>query len=58
MHKQARLPEIFDKILQNIPVLQFGSRTPPPPPNWNLGRSWHFEYFDFPDPPPTPQIEI
>ena len=30
MHQQARLPENFDQILQNTPVLQFGSRTPPP----------------------------
>ena len=29
MHQQARLPENFDQILQNTPVLQFGSRTPP-----------------------------
>ena len=29
MHQQARLPEIFDQILQNTPVLGFGSRTPP-----------------------------
>ena len=31
MHQQARLPEIFDQILQNTPVLEFGSRTLPPP---------------------------
>ena len=36
MHQQARLPkhmlpEIFDQILQNTPVLGFGSRTPPHP---------------------------
>ena len=23
-----------------------------PLPNWNVGRSWHFEYFDFPVHPP------
>ena len=28
MHKQARLPEIFDQILNNTPVPEFGSRTP------------------------------
>ena len=32
MYKQARLPEIFDQILKNTPALEFGSRTPPPPP--------------------------
>ena len=31
MHKQARLPEIFDQILQNTPVLET-----PPPPLWVL----------------------
>ena len=31
MHQPARLPEIFDQILQNTPDLEFGSRTPPPP---------------------------
>ena len=30
MHKQGRLTEIFDQIAQNTPVLEFGSRTPPP----------------------------
>ena len=30
MHKQARLPEFFDQILQNTPVMEFGSRTSPP----------------------------
>ena len=31
MHQPARLPEIFDQILQNTPVLEFGSKHPPPP---------------------------
>ena len=46
MHKQARLPEIFDQILQNTPVLEFGSITPPSPelifllsPNLTLPRT-------------------
>ena len=38
MRKQARLPEIFDQILNNTPVLEFGSRTPPPQ-NWNSSQS-------------------
>ena len=33
---QARFPEIFDQILQNTPVLEFGSRTPPPPPEMKI----------------------
>ena len=32
MYQPARLPEIFDQILQNTPVLEFGSRTHP----WKL----------------------
>ena len=31
MHQPARLPEIFDQILQNTPVLEFGSKHPPSP---------------------------
>ena len=48
----------------------FRPESPPPPPtskkNWNLGRSWHFEYFQFwvqstprvspYPPPPTPCV--
>ena len=30
MYQQARLPEIFDQIAQNTPVLEFGSEHPPP----------------------------
>ena len=30
MQRQARLPEFFDQIAQNTPVLEFGSRTPSP----------------------------
>ena len=32
MQRQARLPEIFDQIAQFTPDLEFGSRTPTPPP--------------------------
>ena len=32
MQRQARLPENFDQIAQFTPKLEFGSRTPPPPP--------------------------
>ena len=31
--RPARLPEFVDQIAQNTPVLEFGSRIPPPPPN-------------------------
>ena len=27
---------------------------PPPPENWNLGRSWDFEYFQLQNSPPPP----
>ena len=30
MHRQARLPEFFDQITQNTPVLEFGSEPPLP----------------------------
>ena len=30
MQRQARLPEIFDQIAQNTPVLEVGSEHPPP----------------------------
>ena len=56
MQRPARLPEFFDQIAQNIPVLEFGSR-PPPPENLNLGRSWHLG-FDFPEHPPPPPLKI
>ena len=58
MHWQARLPEIFDQIAQNTPVLEFQADLGtlsiltfqnPLPENLNLGRYWHFEYFYFPD---------
>ena len=35
-------------ILQRAPLWNFRSESPPPPKKtWNLGRSWHFEYFQF-----------
>ena len=39
MHQPARFPEIFDQILQNTPVLEFGSRHPPQMKNPNF-LSW------------------
>ena len=46
MHQPARLPENFDQILQNTPVLEFGSRTPSP-------KSWVqvWAYPEHPHPP-------
>ena len=31
-------------------------RIPPPPENWNLGRSWHYKTFQFQNTPPPPEI--
>ena len=28
MHRQARLPEIFEQIVQNTPILEFGNLVP------------------------------
>ena len=39
MQQPARLPEIFDQISVEHPVLEFGSRTSPPPDNWNCSQS-------------------
>ena len=47
-----RLPEFFDQIAQFTPVLEFGSEHPPPPENWNLGRSWQFGVWHFRTPLP------
>ena len=55
MHRQARLTEFFDQIAEFTPVLEFGSEhthTHMPPPNWNLGRSWHFGFWLSRTPPP------
>ena len=51
LHKQTRLPEMFDEILNNTPVLEFGSKTPPPPPIEIVPRVW-----PYPEPLP-PKIE-
>ena len=29
-----------------------------PPPNWNLGRSWHFEYVTLESPSPPPKLLV
>ena len=49
---QARFPEIFDQILQNTPVLEFGSRTPSPPHHRNeiLPRVQVWPYPEHPPP--------
>ena len=39
---------------QILALWVFDFRIPPPPQkNWNLGRSWHFEYLTSEYPPPT-----
>ena len=47
--------------IPRVPPLSEQSPAPPPSPeNWNLGRSWHFEFWlgrEFP-PPLPPKIEI
>ena len=48
MHEPAGVIENLVQILQNTP----------PPENWNLGRSWDFEYFQLQNTPPPPKIEI
>ena len=61
MHEPAGVVEILVQILQFTPILK---STPPPlseyplPPNWNLGRSWHFDFSVSEYPPPPPKIEI
>ena len=56
MHEPAGVVENLVQILQNTPILQDSFRIPPPPENFNLGRSWDFEYFQLQNPPP--KIEI
>ena len=59
MQRQARLPEIFDQIAQNIPVLEFGSGHPlhsPPPPKIEIRTDLGTLDFDFPEPPPPIEI--
>ena len=59
MHEPARVVEILVQILQNTPILKYSFRIPSPlppllpPENWNLGRSWHFDFSvsEYPPPP-------
>ena len=57
--ERLSVPEIFDQIAQNTPVLEFGSRTSPPPHKINLSlwvqiwpiqehpppRNWNSNFF-------------
>ena len=45
MHRQARLPEIFDQIAQNTLFWNLVQNPPPPLENLNLDRSWHFGFW-------------
>ena len=47
MHKQVSVHTV--NFWPNSP------EHPPPSENWNLGRSWHFEYLTSEYPPPTPE---
>ena len=40
----------------NSTVYPYSEEYPPPPENWNLGRSWHFDFSVSEYPPP--KIEI
>ena len=57
MHQPARLPEIFEQILQNTPVLEFGSRTPPPPTPPQNEIAARVQVRPYPEHPPPPQTE-
>ena len=48
-------PTLKMKIVRESKSESF--RIPPPPENWNLGRSWHFKTFQFQNTPPQ-KIEI
>ena len=54
MHQQAKLQEILDQILQNTPVLGFGSRTPPLPLKIEIWTDLGTLRLDFPEQHPTP----
>ena len=41
------LPPRKLKFGQILALWLFSFRIPPPPENWNLGRSWHFKTFQF-----------
>ena len=44
------------KFRQILALCDFSiSESPPPPENWNLGRSWHFVTFQFQNTPPPPR---
>ena len=49
MHQPAMLPENFDQIPQNTPVLEFGSRSPP-----QLKIVPRVQIWAYPEQPPTP----
>ena len=51
MHEPAGVVEILVLILQNTPYSEIQFQNTPPPPNWNLGRSWHFKNFQFQNTP-------
>ena len=42
----------------NFPVHKFTPEYPPPPENWNLGRSWHFVTFQFRNTPPPRKLKF
>ena len=48
MHKQARLPEIFDQILNNTPVLEFWFHTTPSPHTPQINFSFWVQIQTYP----------
>ena len=42
----------------NCPDHKFTPEYPPPPENWNLGRSWHFVTFQFRNTPPPRKLKL
>ena len=57
MHEPAGVVEILVQILQFTPILKSTPSPSPPKKNWNLGRSWHFD-FSVSEYPPPQKIEI
>ena len=63
MQRQVRLPEIFDQIAHNTPVLECSSRTPPyppypPPPKIEIKADLGTLGFYFPEHTSPSKIEI
>ena len=58
MHEPAGVVEILVQNPESTGTLRTVEYPPPPPENWNLGRSWHFEYFQFWHPTPPGKMKF